>query len=524
MTRKSAALRRAAALWLVAAAWCAGAGAPVDPGRYLENIKYLASPELRGRATGSPELDRAAEFIAERFRSFGLEPAGASGYLQPFNVTINARLGTDNRFAWSVNGRRTALPKEDFIPFNFSSRGAMEGQVVFAGYGITAPEYGYDDYAAIDAKDKIVLILRHEPQEFDGQSIFAGRAYTEHAQFASKALNAARRGARGVILVTDRANHRGAGDQLETFVSTVGPGEAGIPYVQVKASIADQWFAAAGRNLDELQEQIDLDLKPRSFAFPGSLRVEAHVDLEYDAKRVFNVLGYLPGETAEYIVVGAHYDHLGLGEQFSMAPSQTGTVHPGADDNASGVSGVIELARWFTGRPKLKRGILFLAFAGEEIGLLGSSFYVNNPALPIERAAAMINLDMIGRVRDGKVHIGGTGTGTTFQALLRRITPRHGLDVDYSEADGYGSSDHTSFITRQVPVLFFFSGMHPEYHQPADTWDKIEAAGAARLLGLVAEVVEALSAAPERPLYVKTRPESGAAAGSSGAGRRGRRR
>jgi aminopeptidase YwaD len=504
VTRKLAACRRAAALWLAAAVWCAGATAPVDAGRYLENIKYLASTELRGRATGSPELDRAAEFIAARFRAFGLAPAVGKDYLQPFSVTINARLGEDNRFAWYVDGRRTEIKaREDFIPFNFSSSGAMEGPLVFAGYGITAPEYDYDDYASIDAKGKIVLILRHEPQEFDDKSVFAGRAYTERAQFASKALNAVRHGARGIILVADRASHPGSGDQLETFLSSVGPGEAGVPFVQVKASIADHWFAAAGRKLDEVQEQIDADLKPRSFAFPASVRVEARVDVEHEPKRVYNVAGYLPGESAEYVVVGAHYDHLGLGEQFSMAPAAAGKVHPGADDNASGVSGVIELARWFAARPKMKRGILFLAFAGEEIGLLGSSFYVNNPVLPIENAAAMINLDMIGRVRDGKVYIGGAGTGTTLQALLDGVAPRHDLRPDYSETNGYGSSDHVSFITRQVPVLFFFSGLHPEYHQPADTWETIEAEGAARLLSLAADVVEALCSASERPRFVK---------------------
>ena len=402
---------RLAGSWLMAAALCLGATASIDPNRYLENIKILTAPEMKGRGTGTPELDKAAEFIAGRFRSFGLQPPPGQSYLQPFPVTTNAKLGKDNRFAYHEEGRRTALePKQDFIPLNFSARGKLAGQVVFAGYGITAPEYGYDDYAGIDVKDKIVLILRHEPQEYDEKSVFSGRIYTEHAQFFSKAANARMHGARGVILIADRANHRGDDDPLEAFSSLVGPADAGIPFVHVKAAVADRWFAAAGKKLDELQEAIDRDLEPRSFAFPATLRIEAHMDLERAVRRVHNVAAYLPGETDEHIVIGAHYDHLGLGEQFSMAPSLAGTVHPGADDNASGAAGVIELARWFATQPKPKRGILFLAFAGEESGLLGSSYYVNNPALPVDKAIAMLNMDMIGRIREGRLFIGGAGT------------------------------------------------------------------------------------------------------------------
>jgi Peptidase family M28/PDZ domain len=226
------------------------------------------------------------------------------------------------------------------------------------------------------------------------------------------------------------------------------------------------------------------------------------------------VAGYLPGLTDEYIVIGAHYDHLGLGEQFSMAPSLAGTIHPGADDNASGTAGVIELARWFSTQPKQKRGILFLTFAGEELGLLGSSYFVNHPALPLDRDVAMINMDMIGRVRDGKIFIGGVGTGSTLKKLLEEITPKYGLHIDYSEA-GYGSSDHTSFTTKQVPVLFFFSGLHADYHKPSDTWDKIDAPDAAKLLQMIAEVSEDLRESPDRPLFVRVK-EPGHAEGVAG--------
>ncbi|MGH9721166.1 MAG: M28 family peptidase, partial [Bryobacteraceae bacterium] len=332
----------------------------IDPVHYLAHVKFLASEKMRGRATGSAELEKAAEYIAKQFKSSGLQPIDGKSYFQAFEVTTNAKLGPANQFSWTGDGKtRTVKFKDDFTPFNFSSRGKFAGEVVFAGYGITAREYDYDDYTGIDAKDKIVLLLRHEPQEFDEKSVFAGKVYTEHSQFFSKVVNAKNHGARGVILINDRGNHKGDSDQLEAFGRTAGPGDAGIPFVQIKADIGEQWMESAGRKLEDIQSDIDRDLKPRSFAFPASLRVEGAVDLERAVKTAHNVAGYLPGESQEHIVIGAHYDHLGLGEQFSMAPSMAGALHPGADDNASGTAGVIELARYFSRLPKQKRGILF---------------------------------------------------------------------------------------------------------------------------------------------------------------------
>lgn len=497
--------------------------AHIDSQQYLQHIKFLTSPELKGRATGTPELEKAAQYIAAQFRSFGLQPVGDDGYLQSYPVTTNARLGRGNHFDYSTGGRTTSLKFQDeFTPFNFSSKTKLSAGVVFAGYGITAPEYNYDDYAGIDVKDKLVLILRHEPQEYDEKSVFAGKVYTEHAQFFSKAVNAKMHGACGVILINDQPNHRGEADQLEKFGRTVGPADAGIPFVQIKADIASKWLAAAGKNLDEIEAGIDKDLKPRSFPLPDSMQVRENVDLERIVKTVHNVEGYLPGASDEYIVIGAHYDHLGLGEQFSMAPSMAGTVHPGADDNASGTAGVIELARWFSAQPKQKRGILFMAFSGEELGLLGSSYYVSHPAFPLQKAVAMINLDMIGRVREGKIYIGGAGTGTTTRALVEKIIPKYQLHIDFSDTTGYGSSDHTSFTTKQVPVLFFFSGLHGDYHKPSDTWDKIDAPGTAKLLQLIGEVGEELIDDAGRPQFVRVKEppvaHGGAGSGSAGSG------
>ncbi len=493
-----------------------------DPSRYTADVKFLASPALKGRGTGTSGLEKAAEYIVRQFRAAGLKPIDGKSYLQRFNVTVNAKLGSGNKLEWGDAGKSVALKaREEFQPFNFSSSGKVESGVVFAGYGITAPEYHYDDYAGIDVKGKLVLILRHEPQEFDEKSVFSGKVYTQHAQFDSKAINAKMHGAVGVLFVNDGPTHPGDEDTLEKFTRNAAPANRGIPFVQVKSGVAEQWLAAAGKNMKDIVTGIDKDLKPQSFVLPQSVHVWLAVDVQRESKKVSNVAGYIPGDTDEYVIVGAHYDHLGLGEQFSMAPSMAGTPHPGADDNASGTAGVLELARYFGSKPKPHRGIVFLTFAAEELGLLGSSYYVNNPELPLDKAVAMINMDMIGRIRDGKVFVGGSGTGSTFKQLLEDVQKHHGdLKLDLTEQGGYGSSDHASFTPKQVPVLFFFSGLHADYHRPSDTWDKIDAKDAAELLDLVAELTNRLTTA-DRPQYVRIappRPAGGMAGGGGGYG------
>src|SRR5664279_990193 len=506
---------------LILAAVALAATATIDPNLYLNDIKFLASPELRGRGTGSPELEKAAAYLERNYRQLGIKPA-AKSYLQPFPVTTDASLGKANRFQFTENGTATTLQfPGEFVPFNFSETGALSGAVVFAGYGITAPEYSYDDYAGLDVKGKIVLVMRHEPQESDPKSVFEGKTLTQHAQFAAKATNAKLHGASGVILVADRANHPGEADQLEKFGVTAGPTNARIPFVQVTEARVEKWFSDAGKNLEKIEGDIDKDLKPQSFAFPDTIHVDANLDVQRAVKTVHNVAAMLPGQTDEYVIIGAHYDHLGLGGQHSLAHSLTGTVHPGADDNASGIAGVMELARFFATQPRAKRGILFLNFAGEEQGLLGSAYYADHPILPLAKAVAMINLDMIGRMRDNRLYIGGTASGSNLKPMLEKIIPTSGLRVDYSGGTTEGSSDHTSFTSHQVPALFFFSGLHSDYHKPSDTWDKIDAPAAAKLLAMVADVAISLRDAPDRPTFVKLAapaPHSGSEPSAAPAG------
>jgi hypothetical protein len=483
------------------------------PDRYIEHVKYLASPELKGRGAGTPGLERASKYIADRFREFKLQPAGEKDtYWQPFQVTTGAKPGPGNRLdQLKLNA--------DYVPLSFSSNGEVTAPVVFAGYGITAPELNYDDYANLDVKDKIVLVLRYEPKSFRKDSSGRERIYTHHASLVSKAINARNHGAKAVILVNGNGEAK-QDDTLIRFGTVSGPENVGVMMAQVKNSVAEGWLKGANKSLNDVQRQMNEKAETLSFPLPETAKVAMRVDIVREHATVRNVAGYLPGRSKEYIVIGAHYDHLGLGNESSLAPSQIGQVHAGADDNASGTAGLLELARLFSERRnELERGVLFLAFAGEEIGLLGSAHWVNQPTLPLENAVAMINMDMIGRVNGSKLYIGGTGTGSTFEKMLKDVTGRYDFKIDFSE-DGYSASDHTSFTSKSVPVLFFFSGLHGDYHKPSDTWEKISAGASAKVVSLVYDVANRLVATGSRPQFVKVQanPHGGAVPGGGGGG------
>jgi aminopeptidase YwaD len=508
-------IRHLRALVLIASllALQAFADAPAaNPQRYLNDAKILAAPDMEGRGAGTKGIDRAAHYIEQQFKALGLEPAGNRSFEQPFTVTTGAKLKGKNDLIVHVGSVEQKLKLgEAYVPLSFSSVGSVSGPVVFAGYGATADEFAYDDYAHLDVKDKIVVVLRYEPDKFGEKS--GNQGLTQHSHLITKAINARNHGARAVILVNGKMTPNEE-DLLLKFGSLAGPRDVGIPMVQTKNAVVESWFKEAGKSLAYSQKEIDSDLKPRSFALPDSLRVSLAVDIETLHATVNNVLAYLPGKTNEYIIIGAHYDHLGHGNASSLAPSEIGKIHPGADDNASGTAGVLELARIFVlarRGERMERGILFMTFAGEELGLLGSGDWVKEPTRPLADAVAMINMDMIGRIRDKKVYVGGVGTGTTFKPLLEKVAAKYDLKLAYS-AGGYAASDHTSFVVKSVPSLFFFSGLHSDYHKPSDTWEKIDPNSAARLLDLIADVAAGLASAPERPQFVKVEePQTGVA-------------
>jgi hypothetical protein len=488
---------------------------------FLEPIKYLASDKLKGRGDGTIELDEAAQYIAKHFKKFGLKPAGDnSTYLQRFKITVGAQRGPNNSVTYQSGATRTALTAQDFIPFSFSEAVTVQAPLLFAGYGITAPEYNYDDYKGVDARGKIVLVLRHEPQENDEKSVFAGKQLTTHAEIVNKAINARNHGAVGMILVNDIGNHPGEPDELIKFGTLTGPEEMQIAALQVKAAVVEEWLKPSGKSLEELRQAIDKDLSNHSFALPPPAQVSLSVDVVRVRKEVSNVIGVLAGrdekEAGQCIVVGAHYDHLGLGDQHSLAPSQIGQIHHGADDNASGTSALLELADGFGHeRAHPTHTLVFIAFAGEETGLLGSSYYVNHPACRLDRTLAMVNMDMVGRVSKNKLYVGGAGTSPGFKKLVQDADRDVGFDLNYS-ASGYGASDHMSFTVRSLPVLFFFSGLHSDYHKPSDTWEKINAEDGAKVVRLVAQVVNGLDQLKEKPPFVRVAEPTPSAMGGGG--------
>jgi hypothetical protein len=516
---RSPSLRKYGSGWLAALLLLATAGFAREltrAERYLDDVRALAAPRMEGRGAGTKGLERAADYIGRQFHRSGLQPAGEHNYRQAFTVTTGARLRGDNRLVVrdGRNEKKLGL-NEDYVPLSFSSVRTVSGPAVFAGYGISASEFGYDDYLHLDVKDKVVIVLRYEPDGFhkkDGQG-----PRTHHAHLITKAINARNRGAKAIVLVNGKLADKEE-DELLKFGRMAGPGDAGIVMVQVKNEVADKWLQAAGKSLARVQQEIDSKLQPQSFALVDSLQLEIKVAIERTHATAHNVLAYLPGESDEYVIVGAHYDHLGRGNENSLAPSQIGTIHPGADDNASGTAALLELAREFSSRQRrARRGVLFAAFAGEEIGLLGSSYWVNHPTRPLEKAIAMVNMDMVGRIKDSKLYVGGVGTGSTFKALLESASAGRNFTIEPS-AGGYAASDHTSFLAKKIPVLFFFSGLHSDYHKPSDTWDKINAESAAQLLDLISEATGSLLAAEQRPEFkeVETARSSGGGGGGYG--------
>ncbi len=475
----------------------------------LRDIQYLASDELEGRGVGSQGLDRAADYVRDQFRQAGLQPGlSDSSYFQAFPMAQASALGQPTELALrGPDGVKRALRLNDeFVPLDFKGPGTFEGPLVFAGYGITAPEYKYDDYAAVDVQGKVVMVMRHEPlqsDQADPHAPFQGRIDTTHARFAAKGENAARHGAVAVVFVNDPYSLRSQKDEVMPFGRAGGTSGVPIPLAHVTREVADAMLSRAmGSDLGALEAAIDKDLKPHTRPLDG-WSVVGRITIEKKNVDVKNVLGVAEGSgphADETIVIGAHYDHLGRGGPGSLAIGSH-EIHNGADDNASGTAGLIELARRFAIRqPPLPRRLVFAAFTGEELGLVGSAYYVNHPVVPLEQTIAMVNMDMIGRLRQDRLVIYGTGTASEFSPLLESLNAKHHFEIK-AVAGGSGRSDQDSFWPLRIPVLHFFTDNHEDYHKPSDHWEKINVEGLDQVLGLVEDTVVALASAETRPAY-----------------------
>ncbi len=467
----------------------------------LEQVRTLSAPETEGRGSGTQGGDRAAGHIVSVFRQLGLRPGGeAGGYLQRFPVTTGISLGPTNAFRIVAPAPVELALGRDFTPLAVSADGAAESEMVFAGYGITAPELGYDDYAGLDARDRIVLVLSREPRGSDPASPFRRPEAYHYSERSHKIINARQHGARGIILVE---HPDAASERLPRLAGISQPW--GVLAAFVTRAVADSLLAPAGKRLGELAAAIDQAMAPRSLPLPGT-RVRLEVSLSRERGMAANVVGLLPGTDPaladQAVVIGAHYDHLGRGGEGSLAPDLIGAIHPGADDNASGTAALLGLARAFAAAGGAPRTLVFVAFSGEEMGLLGSAHHVAHPAVPLARTALMLNLDMVGRLRDGKLYVSGVDSGTGLRPLVADAA--RGLPLDLRlQGDPHAPSDHTSFYTRERPVVFLTTGAHEDYHRPSDTWEKISAGGLETVTAFAARVISAVAAAPAPPGYVK---------------------
>jgi peptidase M28-like protein/PDZ domain-containing protein len=527
------------------------AGAP-SINRLQQIIAYLASDALEGRRTGTPGANDAAHYIAGEFSLLGLRPgmqmAGPARtrgeirarYLQPFPYVATVELGKNNLFF--VNpGKADDIARfgvgEDWMPLGFSSNGEVKTDYVFAGYGISSAELKYDDYAVSYATGRVAIIFAGTPDGDNphGQFVNAGQI-----RFRVAAARAA--GAKALLIIATEEKLK---DDRLSRLTYDNAGEAGIPVAVISRQLATKLLASQDGSLSAYEKTADSRTgfeseitSARILRMPTNGKgrsLNISVNIVRRETPSFNVVGVLPGSDpklkSEAIVIGAHYDHLGMGGEGSGSLSARTGIHHGADDNASGVAGLLELARMLTSQnPKPRRTIVFIAFSGEEEGLIGSSYYVNHPIVPLTQTIAMINMDMIGRLKSEKLIIGGVGTAQEWKDEIKNaqafISAPRGIDARIGNhivgrgdsfpppfdlalnQDGYGPSDHSSFYSKQIPVLFFWTGNHDDYHKPSDTADKINYEGEARVVSFVERIVRDIDRSDKRPTYTVAKSES----------------
>lgn len=463
-----------------------------------KSVEYLAADEREGRGPGTAGLEDAANYIAGYFRGLGLSPLpGHDSYSQPFTST--SIIGIDESTHLMVGGKRFGAG--DVMPLAFSAEKAFAGQVVFVGYGISgAPKQSgevYDDYAGVNVAGKVALALRFEPHDAQGQSRLDPQRWSEHAWLEKKARVASDHGAAALLIVHAPMHH---GSESLDFEATqrLGP-PLDIPVLHVRQELAERLLRLArAKDLRTYQKHIDESFSPVSFML-RRVRAEGSVAAKRETYELKNVMAFLPGKgprSKQYIVVGAHYDHLGRGGPGSLA-HRSSEIHNGADDNASGTAAMMEIARLLKHAGPLDRSVLFVAFSGEEKGLLGSRYWVEHSPVPLKSVAAMVNLDMVGRLREQRLLIGGEATSAVFSDILQRADAESPIELERLAMfdNGMAPSDNTSFALRRIPVLFLWTGVHDDYHRPSDDAEKINYDGLQQIAHFTARVTAELASA-----------------------------
>jgi Tol biopolymer transport system component len=476
-------------------------------------VEWLAAEARDGRMTGSAGAKATANWLADYFRQAGLQ-SFAENFAMPFRFNAGERVLADKtRFEIIAGSSRPlrALLDQDFRPLPFSESGEVNGEVVFAGYGLVAPgDQGarYDSYTGLDVKGKIVLILRYVPENVEP----ARRAQlNRYAGLRYKAMLARERGAKAVLVMTGpNSPHAG---ELVPLTSDFTNSASGIIAASINGKTAEALLAPSGKPLKQLQTALDSE-NPHvktAFVLPKT-KVTFACGIEHLKKNDSNVVAYLPPSQKsggdEYIVVGAHYDHLGHGGSSSLdRAGEENKIHPGADDNASGVAWVMELASSLAGEraehpEKFRRGIIFACWSGEEIGLIGSAAFCEHPPVPLDKVVAYLNADMVGRMRDNKLTLQGAGSSHAWRRLIEKRNITAGFNLALQD-DPYLPTDVTSFYTKNVPVLNFFSGAHEDYHRPTDTADKLNYKDLERITMFTRDIVVDLAQSSGRPDLAK---------------------
>ncbi len=482
---------------------------------FRAEVGYLASDVLEGRMTGSEGSKKAEFYLANYFKSLGLKPAGENDtYFQdfPFTSGVKALAGENHlRIKFSDGKTREFALDDDFRPLGFTENGEVDGEVVFAGYGLRIPGEpgkGYNSYENLDVTDKIVLALRYTPEDVEMER---RQALNRYAGLRYKALLARENGAKGLLIVTG-PNSPNAGELVRLgFDQSMG--NSGIPVASVSSAVAEALFAAAGKDLKTVQTELDRENPHFESTFSlSNATVTLQTSVEREKKHDHNVLALLPPadsvNDAKYIILGAHYDHLGYGASGSLAhKDEQGQIHNGADDNASGTSLVMEaaaaLAKLRAEKPRdFNRGIIFALWSGEEIGIVGSSYFAENPTLPLEKIVAYVNFDMVGRLRDNKLTLQGIGSSNIWKKILERRNVTAGFDLSLVD-DPYQPTDVTAFYPKGVPVLGFFTGSHQEYHRPVDDPETLNYEGLVRIGNFAKNIAYDLVRSDETPDYLK---------------------
>jgi aminopeptidase YwaD len=455
----------------------------IKPDELQDHIKFLSSDSLKGRQTGTAGDSLAAYYIKDQLSRAGLKPLSGDGF-QRYKVADKVIAGEKNFL--SVDGRKLEA-SAGFMPFSFSGSSELDAEVIFAGYGfnIKNDSLQWNDYEKIDVKGKWVLILRGDPEPNKSVS-----GFIPFNSDRDKALLAKDMGASGVLMVSGPINDQE--DSFEPLSSEAFSVE--IPVLRIKRNIADMILAKTKTTIADLEKKINMAKKPSDFSTVTHVYAGSEIIVKESGTR--NVIMLLPGEDeklkSEYLIIGGHFDHLGMGGPSSRS-RDTVAVHHGADDNASGVGEMIELAEKFAlTRGSHKRSMIFAAFSGEELGLLGSKYFAENPLIDLKKVNAMINLDMVGRLRDSStLQIGGAGTAEGLKDIVRSLSDTGIIKLTITD-EGSGPSDHSSFYVKNVPVLFFSTGPHLDYHTPRDTWDKINYPGMVKVSDVVFNIAEKL--------------------------------